>query len=301
MDTAIWLNLLIIGIRCWRWLATRFNAVLFFLARFSVTALADSYRSKEEKIDPAAYKESVNGLYPVDQFTFYSNYCFSKTDNTIIILVDSLDTLALELYPDLVPFFDGFSLFRENLAAGGHTMTAMPQVFHGKIYDGSVSIHDFTQASLRGEQSMAADALKRGSKVFMHFLGWHIMSSDSEIDANYSYRKIDVKNYINTIFFRFLPCVDKILFEDAVNFKDKTMDRYLIDGKDVDTIRFNNMIDRFPHVCNEPVFQFVYFTGVHPPFIKEDLFRTMRNFILSFSRVIQSLKGFNLYEHARLC
>lgn len=303
IDAVIWFDFLLIGTWYWRRMAKHAPVLLAVLAVFSCTSLLDFYRTSDDKIDARKFK-GVNGLRMVDRESFFPELRFSGADNLIVLLVDSLDTLSfektLETHPDLKSVLDGFWVFRENLGPGGLTFYALPQILAGKVHGGD-KFDDFVRDALVGEQSMAADALRHGRKVFIDANFWQVVSGEERIDADRLRRAdISLRDYIDVFSFRFFPYWGKRLALGWVNYAHRDADAHMTSGDDINKRTFNKVIKRMPVRCEEGVLQFIYFFGAHEPFIKKDIIETTHEFMRDFGVFLDALKSFGLHDKSTL-
>lgn len=288
----------------WRRVIRHFMILVSLLIIFSCTTLIDFYIDRSEKVDYSTFKP-IKGLRLVDKETLFSKLCFSKKKNTIILLVDTLDTLTfektLDTYPDLKEIFAGFWMFRENLGTGGLTFFALPQILSGHIYNDNESFSELAQNALVGQESMAADALYRGYKAFIDHETIFSMTGESlsQSEDNEDIR-ISLKEYFSIFTFRFYPYLGKYLAVEIVNFKNRDTDSYLALGDDANKKKFNRLISRMKMVCTDEVLQFIHFFGVHAHLIKDNIIDTTNEYFHDFAVFLDALKKFDLFNNTTI-
>ena len=301
IDSGIWCFIFLIGVKFWRFFARRMHIFVCILVLFMLTSFIDAYRISDKRLDFTKF-QGENGLYFVDKQAFFSKVCFSKTNNTIVFLVDSLDTFAfektLEIYPELQSIFSGFWYFRNNLGTGGMTLEAIPQILSGQIYNPKTDFYDFVHKAEVGKESMASIAFTKGRRVFVETDNSYIIdatSIDKESTSSNKMNNIEKKD-IYALYFRFIPYFFSKYFEDKVNIKNYDIHSYLINGYDRNKNQFNNIISRINILNEKPVFLFLYFFGMHLPFIKDDMLYTTKEFFEHIEKFVDLLKRLDLYD-----
>ncbi|MFU8832000.1 MAG: hypothetical protein ACNA7J_07580, partial [Wenzhouxiangella sp.] len=201
---------------------------------------------------------------------------FSRTRNIIHIVMDNFQT---DVFADLVAEqgledeFDGFTLFRENIAVAPNTALAMPAIFSGRTYDGSVSPEEYYRQAM--EEGFHNTLLDQGYTVNL----MPLMSMRQGQYSNYYtlpriYRgsaldqvKKDAAHLLDLSFFRQSPHQARVWIYNGNNWR---LSMWLNDPETVLSYQqrrfFADYIDRLETAVDGPAYHFVHLWPPHPPF-----------------------------------
>lgn len=203
-------------------------------------------------------------------------YQYSPTTNIIHIVFDNFQT---DVFSDLVAEqgladeFDGFVLFRENTAVAPNTALAMPAIFSGRTYDGSVSPEDFYRQGMEeGFHSVLLDhdytvnlmplmSMRQGG-----YDNYYRLPRIYQGTALDQIRK-DATQLLDLSVFRQIPHLARVWVYNNNNWR---LSMWLNDPETVLAFQhrrfFTDYIDRLSTDADGPAYHFVHLWPPHPPF-----------------------------------
>lgn len=203
---------------------------------------------------------------------------YSSTLNVLHFMMDHFQTdifLELIMEESLEKQFQGFTMFRENLASSDATSLGLPPVFTGEIYDGSIPVADFYTRNIaeKGFQNVLS---KEGFKLnvvpnidipFRNAGNYFIIPREY---ASAAEKKVDVSGL-----FSGRKQISELMLKQH-NISDYDDDRQLISlsskiTPDLQTRNvFSFMKDYTDHIevsGPQPVYHFVFIFPPHPPYV----------------------------------
>lgn len=295
-DSLVWFGI-VGGFMCFRRnIARNFVNVLAVFAFICSATFADTYIHRKEKARADTLK-ATEYLVTTTKDDILSKLQYSNNDNILIIIPDSLDSLSLEktldLNPALKKTFNDFYWFQENLAAGGFTELAIPQILSGKTFTGK-SYRDFVQNALFGEESLPMQAVKRGRKMYVEAYIWNLLGDGASASVSQPQKKkitLSLKDKVSFAF-RFVPYVAKGKLESVVNFSSG------FGKEDPNKTVIDAMMNRMEFRTDAPVTQFIHMMGAHPPY--KDRIKHVEKWIVRFDGYLKALKVNGLYDKSTI-
>lgn len=135
LDLLLWVGMLVLAVVLARLIAKLavFGSVVFIALQAAPLA-ADLNHLLDEP------QPTISNAPPPELFEY------SVERNIVHIVLDNFQTdvfLSLVDELDLEASFEGFTLYRENVAAAPHTSLAVPTLFTGEVFDGSEALDEF--------------------------------------------------------------------------------------------------------------------------------------------------------------
>lgn len=265
VDSAIWLALIglpLVFRRDALEALPRLVAVSFLVM---LLGLVDAYRAGPPKLPVALTADEVR-----------QELAFSREGNVIFIMADSFPTetakAILARRPEVAAKFTGFTLFVNNLGAGGGTEYAIPQILRGKLWSEG-DILDFTKATLKDPEGMPRRFKERGYDVFISSKGlpwanaaWVDGRELSEGLIKFSFNGHEYKRFL----FGFAPYICKRLWNEDLALSQsaaKAEAGHILDTK-VDAL-YQDMARGAALESKRPTLHYHLYNGVHAPYAKD--------------------------------
>ena len=162
-DIFLWLAAIVVALALYRKLSTLAVPVSLALIAVQLAAVTQVITSTEDdlwQVERLSTDQPPEGIY------HYS------TNHNIVHLV--LDNFQTDIFEELVTelglgkTFDGFTLFRETAAVAPYTSLAIPSIFQGRVYDGSLTPDAFFRAGM--EDGFHSRLHDKGYRVNMSVL-----------------------------------------------------------------------------------------------------------------------------------
>ena len=310
-STAVWCFIILFGLFFWKKLAKKSLSVYFALFILMTAGIADAYISKDVKLPIHATRHKV-----LNAINFHPN------DNIIILLIDSVPTDAalflLDKKPEIFNAFNGFTLFRNNLATGGSTLWAMPAILGGKIYSGEL-YKEFAQNALSSPDSLLQIFGAKGYDIYYSSVlpNFNVIFNNATMvkQETASLARMNMSSYLAMLF----PFIPYIFKEKAASYLSK-----IITGEifvKIENLKINYPLtdeNIFRHYLApkletrsspNPTLHYHHFHGVHPPFREynddgeplpfiEGFHRANKRTFLLISEFLEELKRHELYDDA---
>lgn len=250
-------------------------------------------------------------------------YQYSPTTNIIHIVFDNFQTDVfsdLVAEQDLAEEFDGFVLFRENIAVAPNTALAMPTIFSGRSYDGSVSPEDFYRQGM--EDGFHNVLLGHDYTVnLMPLMSMRQGGYDNYFRLPGIYQgtaldqiRKDATQLLDLSVFRQSPHLARLWMYNNNNWR---LSMWLNDPDTVLAFQhrrfFADYIDRISTDADGPVYHFVHLWPPHPPFTTnrsgryagrvlentiENYVNEARPMVALMVDLIQRLKNLGIYDNS---
>lgn len=264
LDLAAWALIVGLAVRFKKFVFDQMPLLMGVAALAMVIGLADAYQSKGEKIPPSLTAEDV-----------LKAMAFNQDKNVIIISVDTLPTETtmkiLGERPELAAEFTGFTLFQNDLYAGGGTNYAIPQMLRGKVYREGDFV-DFVQGVISDGSSLPNVAAARGYDAFIStgMPGYNFIEEDGafkELEGvrNFNFNAYEFKQFV----FRFVPYAAKKLLNEELSAPpkeriDKSLESAAMDHNAQSVFKY--MVASASRQSDRPTLHFHHYMGVHRPY-----------------------------------
>ena len=203
---------------------------------------------------------------------------YSVDHNIVHLVLDNFQTdvfeeLAAEL--DLEQQFDGFTLFRETAAVAPYTSMAIPSIFKGAVYDGSLAPDKFYRVGMKdGFHSRLHDKGYRVNLSVLQSMDGSRYDHHYRIPSVYAAATSDIARMesallIDIALFRHVPH----LFRNWIYNDNNWRLRQWIDDKSVLPVSFahkqffGHYTDSIEPRLDGPAYHFVHLWPPHPPYV----------------------------------
>jgi hypothetical protein len=305
IDTPIWVLIILIAL----WLPKKFvktispiAIVIMAIQTISLVVAAGVTQTKSEGSTARAYSIDETGKYE-----------FSSDRNVILIVLDAFQSdVFLEIIseePKYAETFQGFTYFRNAVAASSFTELAIPALLTGKVYDNSRPRAEYLREAYL-EYGITAELKREGFWVDIYpWVGWGnesiyfdeaIASNVTKVDrretaeATFTEKKAKEALYLADLSaFRVVPHFLKAFIyndqswrvTDVVSSLMPERAKHAVSNNDEYSIGY--LVDRAPKDLSidrtMPVFKYFHLSGAHSPLtVGEDL--TFSGIPIPFSR-----------------
>lgn len=311
IDSLVWLSILGGCLLAWKRLASAPVLLLLALTLLLASGMGDAYLSKEPKIPVTIGRQEV-----------LERMAFHEKDNTFVVVIDALSTRAVEHAfdndPALADAFDGFIVFKNNLAPGGQTTWAIPAILEGAPYSGG-DYQDFMDRALNSPNSLRQSFFQTGYNVYFSSImprTCGVWENDKQLESAINVTL--TRELVAQLAFRFVPyCAKKHLEPSVIAFL-AGIDRKLhnIQGIGNDPEFYGKWLPAaIANKSPNPTLHFHHIWGVHKPYSynadgaplqEEDrytdkgLFTSTGWHLKSLQNIFQLMKDTHIYENSTI-
>ena len=234
---------------------------------------ADAFMSQQTPIPvKASFSEVVD------------NVKFSKDDNVMIFVLDSMSTALVKEYiennPEAKDDLEGFVMFENNMETAKTTQWSIPSILRGDTYDGTEESLDYQSGSYSVKKALPVTFLNKGYDVYSSsFLQIFNYISGEDVVATSDNERVDISAEIYGQFFvKYSPYVFKNMIANRVGFSPVVVQSSSDDGN-IAKSKIDTKLDYDPFVTGvlnyatknsidseSPTFQFHHINGPHMPF-----------------------------------
>lgn len=265
LDLGIWFLVIFLALYFCQKLRAATYLITISLIITQTVALALGHRHEPTKEISIVEDESESG------------YHISSSFNIVHIILDSFRTEAfVELIQEegIADKFQGFTLFEENMAVARMTTIAIPSIFMGKAYDGSVGLQDFSE-----------EAAMKGFSSILYANGYNVNFFPNLPMRNYKYTNyhdltgmasmpIDTHRRHSAIYL-----LDVALFRQIPHFLKKTvysnnnwfLTRLFSESPNSKSFQDKAFFERYiQHLViagTNPAYHFIHLHPPHPPYV----------------------------------
>jgi hypothetical protein len=318
IDIAIWLIALIFAVRFSKWISrhTLYFALAFIIVQSGFLA-ARSLASSDD-IGTSRIKQAAGGsINKIPQALCQ----LSSSQNVFHIILDGFQTdvfLQLVDEEDLSSSFDGFVVYRDNVATGKRTVLTVPSTFSSLIYDGTETESEY----FRRAMDVSFQSLLKQNGYVINLMPYismrgteytHYYKSPSTYQRSHGMRlRREAAYLIDAGMFRQFPQFMKRFVYNDQNWRLSSMigeppNRLSFHQKAF----FRDYIDKLTVTHSTPAYHFLHLLPPHGPFVtsadgsyagkvlpntREHYKNEARYILLLFMEFIDKLKQLGLYD-----
>lgn len=237
-----------------------------------------------------------------------------------------LDSFQTDAFLDLVrerhlqDSFTGFTLFIENSAVAPHTSFAIPAIFSGEPFDGSMQPTTYYQRSIaHGFQTVLYDKGFIVNLIPLIDMRNGKFSNYYQIPSSYRGTTKDLRNHnayllMDISLFRMTPhFVRKLIYDDGNWFFSSLFDRRVSDRTFRHRSFFKDYLDGLETDDQQPAYHFIHLMPPHPPYVtladgslsgkvlentRENYLNEARPMVELLGLFIEKLKTLGIYDRA---